>query len=152
MSTAAPPMAIGIPTLATRTGRRLRATRVRPGQAPRPARRTPRRRALSRCGAGEDRPAGLGSGGPGLPLSIGQAPPAPQRSVEADVGQQPVAADLRQRVLRRVELLLRLEHLEVAREAEAVSIRGVLDGLLQRLHGAVLPRLGLAQLAQGGER
>ena len=68
------------------------------------------------------------------------------------MGEQPVAADLRQRVLRRVELLLRLEHLEVAREAEAVSIRGVLDGLLQRLHGPALPRLGLAQLAQGGER
>src|SRR5439155_151338 len=85
------------------------------------------------------------------PLGVRQAPAATERLVELHVREETVAANLRERLLRRVELLLGLEHLEVAGEPVAVPIRRVPDGLLQRLHCPVLPRLGLAQLAQRGE-
>src|SRR5438445_3671168 len=85
------------------------------------------------------------------PLSVGQAPAAPERLVEPDMGEKAIAADLRQRVLRRVELLLGLEHLEVVGEPLAIAIRRMLDGFPQSLHGYILSCLRLAQLAQGGE-
>src|SRR5206468_1947982 len=47
------------------------------------------------------------------PLRIRQVPAAPERLVELHVGDQTVAANLRERGLRRVELLQGLEHLEV---------------------------------------
>src|ERR1700675_1342428 len=56
------------------------------------------------------------------PLDIGQVPPAAEGLVELDIGGQPIAADLRERRLRRIELLLGLEHLVVAGQALAVSI------------------------------
>src|SRR5438445_8388435 len=62
-----------------------------------------------------------------LPLVIGQAPPAPERLVEPDVREEPVAPDLGQRVLRWIELLLGLEHLEIAGEPVPVPVRGVCD-------------------------
>src|SRR5216683_6569279 len=86
-----------------------------------------------------------------VPLRIRQAPAAPERLVELDEGEEPIAPELRQRPLRREELLLGLEHLEVVCEPVAVAIRRMPDGLLQRLHRPVLPRLGLAPLAQPGE-
>src|SRR6266851_5739333 len=48
-----------------------------------------------------------------LPLRAGQAPAAPQRLVEANMGEETVASDLREGVLGGVELLLGLEYLEV---------------------------------------
>ena len=67
------------------------------------------------------------------------------------MGEKPIAADLRQHVLRRVELLLGLEHLEIVGEPLAIAIRRMVDGFPQRLHGYILSCLRLAQLAQGGE-
>src|SRR2546422_304811 len=56
-----------------------------------------------------------------VPLRIRQAPAAPERLVELDIGEEPIAPDLRQRPLRRVKLLLGLEHLEVVCEPVAGS-------------------------------
>src|SRR5712664_299356 len=81
-----------------------------------------------------------------VPLGIGQAPAAPERLVELDVREEAVAPDLGQRVLRRVELLLGLEHLEIAGEPMPIPIRRVPDGLLERLHRSLLSRLGLGDL------
>src|SRR2546426_7686983 len=86
-----------------------------------------------------------------LPLSVGQAPATAECLVQANMGEETVAANLRRRVLRRVELLLGFEHLEVIGQPLAIAIRRMLDGLLERLHGRVLSRLGLVQLAQRGE-
>src|SRR3989475_11520999 len=86
-----------------------------------------------------------------LPLSVGQAPATAECLVQANMGEETVAANLRERVLRRVELLLGFEHLEVIGQPLAIAIRRMLDGLLERLDGRVLSRLGLVQLAQRGE-
>jgi hypothetical protein len=48
----------------------------------------------------------------------------PRTLIEADIGQQPVGADLRQPVLGRKELLLRFEHLVIARQP-----RGFANGI-----------------------
>src|SRR5712691_1739431 len=56
------------------------------------------------------------------PLRVGQAPAAAERLVEPDVSEKPVAANLRERALGRVELLLGLEHLEVIGEPVAIAI------------------------------
>src|SRR4029450_1824102 len=81
-------------------------------------------------------------------LCIGQLPAAAEGLVERDVRGEPVAPDLRERLLGREELLLGLEHLVVAGEPEAIAIGGQRDRLLQRLDGAVLAGLGIAQLGQ----
>src|SRR3989449_6160051 len=44
------------------------------------------------------------------PLGVRQAPPTTERLVELHVGEETVAANLRERVLRRVELLRSEEH------------------------------------------
>src|SRR5207244_4004771 len=85
------------------------------------------------------------------PLSVGQAPATAERLVQANMGKETVAANLRERVLRRVELLLGFEHLEVIGQPLAIAIRRMLDGLREGLHSRVLSRLGLVQLAQRGE-
>ena len=41
-------------------------------------------------------------------------------------------ADLRERVLRRIELLLRLEHLEIVGQSLTITVRRVLDRLRER--------------------
>src|SRR5207245_7176495 len=64
-----------------------------------------------------------------LPLSVGQAPAAPQRPVEANMAEETVAANLRERVLGRVEVLLSLEHLEVVRQPLPITIRREVDGV-----------------------
>src|SRR5881628_93249 len=84
-------------------------------------------------------------------LGVRQAPPTTERLVELHVGEETVAANLRERVLRRVELLLGFEHFEIIGQPLAIAIRRMLDGLLERLHSRVLSRLGLVQLAQRGE-
>src|SRR2546426_7594334 len=59
----------------------------------------------------------LASSGPRFiltcPLGVRQAPPTTERLVELHVGEETVAANLRERVLRRVELLLGFEHFEI---------------------------------------
>ena len=67
------------------------------------------------------------------------------------MAEETVAANLRERVLGRVELLLSLEHLEVVGQPLAITIRRAVDGVRERLHRPVLPCLGLTQLAQRGE-
>src|SRR2546422_6158475 len=56
----------------------------------------------------------LASSGPRFiltcPLGVRQAPPTTERLVELHVGEETVAANLRERVLRRVELLRSEEH------------------------------------------
>src|SRR5262245_15016872 len=92
-------------------------------------------------------------------LLLAVAPAAAERGVQLHHGQQLVALGLRQLVLGWEELLLRLEHLEVGREAAGVADGGELRRFLQRRHrlGAlladVLELLGVDQrvrdLAQG---
>src|SRR6266481_4443322 len=74
-----------------------------------------------------------------VPLGIGQAPAASERLVELHVREEPVAPDLGQYVLRRVELLLGLEHLEIAGESLPIPVHGILGGLLERLHRRSCP-------------
>src|SRR5207244_3061291 len=87
-----------------------------------------------------------------LPLSVGQTPAASQGLVEADMAEEPVAANLREYALGRVELLLRLEHFKVVGQPLTITIRGAVDGVRKRLHRPVLPGLGVAQLGERGER
>src|SRR5437879_5891453 len=89
---------------------------------------------------------------PVRPLSVGQAPAAAERLVETDVGEKTVTANLRERVLRRVELLLGFEHFEVIRQPLAIASGRMLDGFLERPHGGVLSRLGLVKFAECGQR
>src|SRR3989442_9346079 len=75
-----------------------------------------------------------------LPLSVGQAPAASERLVEPDISEKPIAADLRQRVLRPPALLLGLEHLAAVGEPLAIATPPMLDGFLPSLHRPPLPR------------
>src|SRR3989441_2597126 len=97
----------------------------------------------------------LASSGPRFiltcPLGVRQAPPTTERLVELHVGEETVAANLRERVLRRVELLLGFEHFEIIGQPLAIAIGRMLYGLREGLHRRVLSRLGLVQLAQRGE-
>src|SRR5262249_25664422 len=62
-----------------------------------------------------------------------------------------VAANLRERGLGRVELLLGFEDLEVTGEPLTIASRRMVHGLRERVHGHLLSRLGFVQLAQRGE-
>src|SRR5213596_3985959 len=86
------------------------------------------------------------------PLGVRQAPPTTERLVELHVGEETVTANLRERILRRVELLLGFEHFEVIGQPLTIAIRRMLDGFLERPHGGVLSHLRLVQLAQCGQR
>ena len=85
------------------------------------------------------------------PLRIAQVPAATERLVELGVSYETIGANLGERVLRRIELLLSFEHLLVAGQALAVSIRRVHNGILEASHGRARSRLRLAQLAEHGE-
>src|SRR2546428_175081 len=78
----------------------------------------------------------LASSGPRFiltcPLGVRQAPPTTERLVELHVGEETVAANLRERVLRRVELLLGFEHFEVIGQPLAIAIGRMLYGLRER--------------------
>src|SRR2546422_3146893 len=87
-----------------------------------------------------------------LPLSVGQTPAASKGLVEAHMAEEPVTPNLREHALGRVELLLRLEHLEVVGQPLTIAIRRAVDGVPKRLHRPVLPGLGVAQLGERGER
>src|SRR5438309_9811579 len=88
---------------------------------------------------------------PTCPLGVRQAPPTTERLVELHVGEETVAANLRERVLRRVELLLGFEHFEIIGQPLAIAIGRMLYGLRERLHRRVLSRLG-GEGARGGRR
>src|SRR5438132_50501 len=68
-----------------------------------------------------------------LPLCIGQAPATAEPFVELHVRDETVEADLRERVLRRVELLLGFEHFEVIGQPLAIAIGRMLHGLREGL-------------------
>src|SRR3989454_1154546 len=78
----------------------------------------------------------LASSGPRFiltcPLGVRQAPPTTERLVELHVGEETVAANLRERVLRRVELLLGFEHFEIIGQPLAIAIGRMLYGLRER--------------------
>ena len=67
------------------------------------------------------------------------------------MAEEAVTANLRERALGRVELLLCLEHLEVVGQSLAIAVRRAIDGVRERLHRPILSYLCLAQLAQRGE-
>ena len=50
------------------------------------------------------------------------------------MAEEPVAANLREYALGRVELLLRLEHLEVVGQPLTLAIRRAVDGVRKRFH------------------
>src|SRR5256885_15528302 len=87
-----------------------------------------------------------------LPPIVGQTPTPSQDLIEADTAEEPVAANLREDTLGRVELLLRLEYLEVVGQPLTIAIHRAVDGVRKRLHRPVLPGLGVAQLGERGER
>src|SRR5262249_35865554 len=96
--------------------------------------------------------AGRGRPPPPPPLPVPHVPPPAQRLVELHQGRQPVVARLRQEDLRREELLLGLEHLQVGGEAGHVALVGDFESVLEGPH---LPRplpLGLRVLLVGDER
>src|SRR2546425_13213176 len=98
-----------------------------------------------RCDRGRPADSSLASSGPRFiltcPLGVRQAPPTTERPVELHVGEETVAANLRERVLRRVELLLGFEHFEIIGQPLAIAIGRMLYGLRERLHRRVLSRL-----------
>src|SRR5262249_11701741 len=85
------------------------------------------------------------------PLRVGQAPPAAESLVELDIGGEPIAADLRERRLRRIELLLGLQHLVVAGQALAGPARPLQDGVLETSHGRALSGFRIMEFGERGE-
>src|SRR5689334_7219622 len=78
--------------------------------------------------------------------SKSELPASAERSVEADQGHELVALDAHELDLRREELLLRFQHLEVARDAVAITLQRKLNRnaeLLDRL-GALGPHVAEA--------
>src|SRR5205085_10371387 len=86
------------------------------------------------------------------PLLVGQLPAAAERLVEADHRGELRLLGLGELGFGRIELLLRLQHLEVARPAAAIAFGGEVDGTAERQDLALQSGAPACEMLLRGER
>src|SRR2546428_4755508 len=88
----------------------------------------------------------------GAPIGHGELPPATERAVEGDDGDELVALRAREIELGGKELLLGFEDLEVGRDAVVVALERQRDRRLEGLHRLVTGGVHAPELFPGGGR